>query len=118
MDLVQYDFAYMFKYSERPKTLAERRFADDVPEEVKGRRLNEIIEKQLAHSLASNQRMLGTVQKVLIEGKSKRSEEQLCGRTGSNVMVVFPKLHFEKGDYVNVRIKDCTSATLIGEIEL
>lgn len=62
--------------------------------------------------------MIGTLQKVLIEGKSKRSEEHLCGRTGSNVMVVFPKLHFEKGAYVNVRINDCTSATLIGEIEL
>ena len=116
MDIVQYDFAYMFKYSERPKTLAERRFADDVPEEVKGRRLNEIIEKQLAHSLASNQRLVGTTQKVLIEGKSKRSEEHLCGRTGSNVMVVFPKANQEKGAYVNVRITDCTSATLIGEI--
>ncbi len=116
MDLVQYDFAYMFKYSERPKTLAERRFADDVPEEVKGRRLNEIIEKQLAHSLASNQRMVGTIQKVLIEGKSKRSEEHLCGRTGSNAMVVFPKENQEKGNYVHVRINSCTSATLMGEI--
>jgi tRNA-2-methylthio-N6-dimethylallyladenosine synthase len=116
MDIVQYDFAYMFKYSERPKTLAERRFKDDVPEEVKGLRLNEIIEKQLAHSLASNQRMVGTIQKVLIEGNSKRSEEHLCGRTGSNAMVVFPKENQEKGNYVQVRITDCTSATLLGEI--
>ena len=116
MDLVHYDFAYMFKYSERPKTLAERRYADDVPEEVKGRRLNEIIEKQLAHSLASNQRMVGTIQKVLIEGNSKRSEEYLCGRTGSNAMVVFPKENQEKGNYVHVRIISCTSATLMGEI--
>lgn len=116
MDIVQYDFAYMFKYSERPKTLAERRFKDDVPEEVKGLRLNEIIEKQLAHSLASNQRMVGTNQKVLIEGNSKRSEEHLCGRTGSNAMVVFPKENQEKGNYVQVRITDCTSATLLGEI--
>jgi len=115
MDIVQYDFAYMFKYSERPKTLAERRFDDDVPEEVKGRRLNEIIDKQLKHSLASNQRMIGTVQKVLIEGPSKRSEEHLCGRTGTNVMVVFPKGNLEKGSYVDVQITDCTSATLIGE---
>lgn len=116
MDLVAYDFAYMFKYSERPKTLAERRFTDDVPEELKAQRLNQIIEKQLAHSLASNQRMLGTIQKVLIEGKSKRSEEQLCGRTGSNAMVVFAKENQEKGAYVNVRITSCTSATLLGEI--
>ena len=102
--------------TERPKTLAERRYADDVPEEVKGRRLNEIIEKQLAHSLASNQRMVGTIQKVLIEGNSKRSEEHLCGRTGSNAMVVFPKENQEKGNYVHVRISSCTSATLMGEI--
>ncbi len=116
MDIVQYDFAYMFKYSERPKTLAERRYKDDVPEEVKGQRLNEIIEKQLAHSLASNQRMVGTIQKVLIEGNSKRSADHLCGRTGSNAMVVFPKENQEKGNYVQVRITDCTSATLLGEI--
>jgi tRNA-2-methylthio-N6-dimethylallyladenosine synthase len=116
MDSVQYDFAYMFKYSERPKTLAERRFADDVPEEVKGRRLNEIIEKKLASSLASNKRQIGTVQKVLIEGKSKRSDEHLCGRTGRNSMVIFPKLDCEKGQYVMVRIDECTSATLMGEI--
>ncbi|MEN9700292.1 MAG: hypothetical protein RLZZ301_1490 [Bacteroidota bacterium] len=116
MDIVAYDFAYMFKYSERPKTLAERRFKDDVPEEVKGRRLNEIIEKQLAHSLASNQRLIGTVQKVLIEGNSKRSEAHLCGRTGSNVMVVFPNNGFQKGTYVMVRIDECTSATLMGEV--
>ena len=116
MDFVEYDFAYMFKYSERPKTLAERRFEDDIPEEVKGRRLNEIIEKQLAHSLKSNQKQIGTVQKVLIEGTSKRSEEHLCGRTGRNSMVVFPKEIYEKAQYVMVRIDSCTSATLIGEV--
>lgn len=116
MDSVQYDFAYMFKYSERPKTLAERRFADDVPENVKGKRLDQIIEKQLASSLASNKRQIGTVQKVLIEGKSKRSNEHLCGRTGRNSMVIFPKLDCEKGQYVMVRIEECTSATLMGEI--
>ena len=116
MDSVQYDFAYMFKYSERPKTLAERRFADDVPENVKGKRLDQIIEKQLASSLASNKRQIGTVQKVLIEGKSKRSDEHLCGRTGRNSMVIFPKLDCEKGQYVMVRIDECTSATLMGEI--
>jgi tRNA-2-methylthio-N6-dimethylallyladenosine synthase len=115
MDDVAFDFAYMYKYSERPKTLAERRFDDDVPEEVKGRRLNEIIEKQLQHSLASNQEMIGSIQKVLIEGPSKRSEEHLCGRTGTNVMVVFPKGNLQKGAYVDVKIIECTSATLIGE---
>ena len=116
MDFVEYDFAYMFKYSERPKTLAERRFDDDIPEEVKGRRLNEIIEKQLAHSLKSNQKQIGTVQKVLIEGPSKRSEEHLCGRTGRNSMVVFPKESYDKAQYVMVRIDSCTSATLMGEV--
>jgi tRNA-2-methylthio-N6-dimethylallyladenosine synthase len=116
MDFVEYDFAYMFKYSERPKTLAERRFEDDIPEEVKGRRLNEIIEKQLAHSLKSNQKQIGTIQKVLIEGPSKRSEEHLCGRTGRNSMVVFPKESYEKAQYVMVRIDSCTSATLMGEV--
>jgi tRNA-2-methylthio-N6-dimethylallyladenosine synthase len=116
MDWVTYDFAYMFKYSERPKTLAERRFDDDVPEEVKGRRLNEIIEKQLAHSLKSNQKQIGTIQKVLIEGPSKRSEEHLCGRTGRNSMVVFPKGTYQKAQYVMVRIDECTSATLMGEV--
>jgi tRNA-2-methylthio-N6-dimethylallyladenosine synthase len=116
MDFVEYDFAYMFKYSERPKTLAERRFEDDVPEEVKGRRLNEIIEKQLSHSLKSNQKQIGTIQKVLIEGPSKRSEEHLCGRTGRNSMVVFPKESYEKAQYVMVRIDSCTSATLMGEV--
>ena len=115
MDLVEYDFAYMFKYSERPKTLAERRYEDDIPEDVKGRRLNEIIEKQLAHSLKSNQKQIGTVQKVLIEGFSKRSEEHLCGRTGRNSMVVFPKETYQKAQYVMVRIDSCTSATLMGE---
>lgn len=116
MDSVQYDFAYMFKYSERPKTLAERRFADDVPENVKGKRLDQIIEKKLVSSLASNKRQIGTVQKVLIEGKSKRSDEHLCGRTGRNSMAIFPKLDCEKGQYVMVRIDECTSATLMGEI--
>ena len=116
MDEVQYDFAYMFKYSERPKTLAERKFDDDVPEEVKGRRLNEVIEKQLKSSLLSNQRQIGTTQKVLIEGPSKRSEEHYCGRTGRNSMVVFPNDNYQKGQYVMVKINDCTSATLLGEV--
>ena len=116
MDAVQYDFAYMFKYSERPKTLAERRFEDDVPEDVKGRRLNEIIDKQLQHSLASHKRQIGKISKVLVEGFSKRSAEHMCGRDGRNSMVVFPKGDFTKGNYVLVRIDDCTSATLLGEV--
>ena len=115
MHEVQFDFAYMFKYSERPKTLAERRFEDDVPEHVKGARLNEIIELQLKHSKLSNQKQVGQTVKVLIEGTSKRSEEHLCGRNGQNAMVVFPRESYEKGQYVWVKITDCTSATLMGE---
>ena len=115
LDAVKYDFAYMFKYSERPKTLAERKFEDDVPDEVKSKRLSEIIDKQLKFSLASNQKRIGLVEKVLIEGESKRSNEHMCGRTSRNSMVVFPKGNGKKGQYVNVKITDCTSATLIGK---
>jgi tRNA-2-methylthio-N6-dimethylallyladenosine synthase len=115
MKEVQFDFAYMFKYSERPKTLAERRFEDDIPDAVKGSRLNEIIELQLQHSRLSNEKQIGKTVKVLIEGTSKRSEEHLCGRNGQNAMVVFPKQNYEKGQYVMVKISDCTSATLMGE---
>ena len=116
MDLVQYDYAYMFKYSERPKTLAERRFEDNVLPEVKGRRLEEIIAKQQAQGLISNQKQLDKIEKVLIEGPSKRSEDHLCGRTSRNAMVIFPKENYSKGQYVMVKILECTSATLFGEI--
>ena len=116
MDQVQYDFAYMFKYSERPKTLAERRFDDDVPEDVKGHRLTEIINKQNQHSLESNKKQIGKVQKVLVEGPSRKSDEQFCGRNTRNSMVVFDKGDVKKGDYVMVRITDCTSATLLGDV--
>ncbi len=118
MDLVQYDYAYMFKYSERPKTLAERRFEDDVPDDVKSRRLTEIIDKQQKHSLLAHQKQVGRTDKVLIEGLSKRSKEHICGRNGRNAMVVFPinGYDWKKGQYVQVKITDCTSATLLGEI--
>jgi tRNA-2-methylthio-N6-dimethylallyladenosine synthase len=116
MDEVIYDYAFMYKYSERPKTLAERRFEDDVPDDVKGRRLEEIINKQLQHSLILNERQIGSIHKVLIEGNSKRSTEDYCGRTGGNKMVIFPKSSIEKGSYVHVKISSCTSATLFGEI--
>ena len=116
MDLVQYDYAYMFKYSERPKTLAERRFEDNVLPEVKGRRLEEIIAKQQERGLVSNQKQVGKIEKVLIEGPSKRSDEHLCGRTSRNAMVIFPKENYSKGQYVMVKILECTSATLFGEI--
>ena len=116
MELVKFDFAYMFKYSERPKTLAERRFEDNVDEKTKSRRLTEIIAIQQKHSLMSNKNQIGQEQKILIEGFSKRSNDFHCGRNDNNCMVVFPKIEgHKKGDYVMVKIKDCTSATLIGE---
>ena len=116
MKEVKYDYAYMFKYSERPKTLAERKFEDDVPEAVKGKRLEEIIAVQTQHSLEWNQKEIGQVHQILIEGTSKRSTEHLCGRNGRNAMVVFPKGNLVKGTYCWVKITDCTSATLIGEV--
>ncbi len=116
MKQVGYDFAYMFKYSERPKTLAERKFTDDIPEDVKGKRLEEIIALQLENSAASHKNQLGKIAKVLVEGPSKRSSEHLCGRDGRNSMVVFPKGNAKKGEYVLVKITDCTSATLMGEL--
>lgn len=116
MDICQYDMAYMFMYSERPGTLAARRYKDDVPPEVKKRRLQEIVEKERVLALKNMQREVGKVRTVLIEGPSKRSEHDLCGRTDQNKMVVFPKKHFQKGQYVNVRITGCTAATLLGEV--
>ena len=115
MDKVQYDFAYMFKYSERPRTLAERKFEDDIPEEVKGQRLKEVIDLQQESSLKSNQRAVGKTFKVLIEGTSKRSEDQLFGRNSQNAVIVFPREHYKKGEYAYVKVHDCTAATLIGE---
>mgnify|MGYP002783738326 CR=1 FL=1 len=114
MDLVKYDFSYMFFYSERPGTLAAKKWEDDVPEEVKKRRLNEIIKKQNEHSLLSNLRDVGKVHQVLIEGESKRSSDFWQGRNTANKVVVFPKETFKKGDYVNVLVESCTGGTLIG----
>jgi tRNA-2-methylthio-N6-dimethylallyladenosine synthase len=116
MDYVHYDYAYMFAYSERPGTLAAKKYADDIPEDVKKRRLSEIIARQLEHSAGRNQRHIGQVQRVLIEGTSKRSDDFLCGRNDQNKMVVFPKGDFQKGQYVNVLVTECTSATLRGEV--
>jgi tRNA-2-methylthio-N6-dimethylallyladenosine synthase len=116
MKQVGYDFAYMFKYSERPKTLAERKFTDDIPEAVKGRRLEEIIALQLENSANSHRNQIGKIAKVLVEGPSKRSAEHFCGRDGRNSKVVFPKGNSKKGEYVLVKITDSTSATLMGEL--
>ena len=117
MNYVKYDYAYMFAYSERPGTLAAKRYADDIPEEVKKRRLTEVVDLQRAHSLYRIQNFVGKVQRVLIEGFSKRSDQDYCGRNDQNTMVVFPMdARYKVGDYVNVLGESCTSATLIGKI--
>lgn len=115
MDYVQYDYSYMFFYSERPGTLAARKFEDDIPLEVKKRRLDEIIQKQRETSLARNKKDIGRVHKVLVEGFSKKSKEQLSGRNDQNKVVIFDKKHYQKGDYVNVFVHDCSVGTLFGE---
>ena len=115
MELVKYDFAYMFAYSERPKTLAERKFKDDVPEELKKKRLQEIVDLQQIHSAIRTKEGLGKVHRVLIEGVSKKSKEQYFGRNSQNTTVVFPKGNYKPGDYANVLATSCTTATLIGE---
>jgi tRNA-2-methylthio-N6-dimethylallyladenosine synthase len=115
MEIVKYDFAYMFKYSERPKTLAERKYKDDIPEEVKSRRLQEIIDLQGRLSLESHKQDVGKVHEVLVENYSKKSKEHLSGRNSQNKTVVFPKENYKPGDFVMVKISSCTQATLIGE---
>lgn len=112
---VGYDFAYMFKYSERPGTFAQRNMADDVPDQVKTRRLSEIIELQNTLSEQSNCRDVGKEFEILVECTSKRSDQQLSGRTSQNKMVVFDRGTHRAGDYVRVRITGCSSATLFGE---
>jgi tRNA-2-methylthio-N6-dimethylallyladenosine synthase len=114
MDEVQYDFAYMFYYSERPGTLAAKQYVDDIDLETKKRRLDEIIAKQRSLSHLRNHADVGKVHKVLIEGFSKRSADDLQGRTSSNKVVVFPKGKFQKGQYANVMVDECTGGTLIG----
>ncbi|QYA24578.1 tRNA (N6-isopentenyl adenosine(37)-C2)-methylthiotransferase MiaB [Gramella sp. MT6] len=115
MEYVQYDFGYMFAYSERPGTMAERKFEDDVPHEVKKRRLQEIVDLQQKHSKLRTERFLGQTVEVLIEKESKKSSAHWSGRNSQNTVVVFEKENYKVGDFVNVKINDCTSATLIGE---
>ena len=112
---VGYEFAYMFKYSERPGTFAQRHMADDVPDEVKTARLSQIIELQNELSAASNRRDVGREFEILVEGVSKRSDAQLFGRTSQNKVVVFDRGDHRIGEYVKVRVTGCSSATLLGE---
>ncbi len=116
MNAVKYDFAYMFAYSERPKTLAERKYSDNVPEEIKKRRLAEVVALQREHSELHVRKQVGKVHRVLIEGASKKSADMLMGRNSQNAVVVFPAGDLRKGQYVNVLATDCTSSTLIGEV--
>ena len=115
MDEAGFDFAFMFKYSERPGTPAAKKYADDVPDETKTRRLTEIINKQQELSLASNQKDIGSQMEVLAEGPSKRSKDMMMGRGGNNKVVIFPANGINPGDYVQVKITGCTSATLKGK---
>jgi tRNA-2-methylthio-N6-dimethylallyladenosine synthase len=114
-DYCKYDLAYLYFYSERPGTLAARRFEDDVPLETKKRRLQELVDLYRQHSLRTMQKEVGKTFKVLVEGFSKKSDEQLQGRTDQNKVVIFAKENFAKGDYVMVKITHCTAGTLFGE---
>jgi tRNA-2-methylthio-N6-dimethylallyladenosine synthase len=115
MEEVRYDGAFMFKYSPREKTKAWK-MGDDVPEDVKGRRLEEIIELQRRISYENNKALIGTTERILLEGPSKRSQEEWMGRTDTNKSVIVPKAAFSVGQYVDVRIVSATSATLFGEL--
>ena len=116
MNEVKFDFAYMFSYSERPGTLAARKYADDISDDVKQARLAEIVALQQSHSKLRTSQGLGKVYEVLVEGESKRSDQQLSGRNSQNVVVVFDKIpHLQKGQYAQVKIESCTPATLIGK---
>ena len=118
LEYCKYDLAYMYYYSERPGTLAARRYTDDIPEETKKRRLQEIIDLHRIHSLQSMQRDVGKTFKVLIEGVSKKSEQHWAGRNDQNKMLVFPKeqYNFKEGEYVMVKVDECTAGTLLGKI--
>ncbi|MCF2873546.1 MULTISPECIES: tRNA (N6-isopentenyl adenosine(37)-C2)-methylthiotransferase MiaB [unclassified Tenacibaculum] len=111
---VKYDFGFMFAYSERPGTLAAKKMPDDVPLDVKKRRLQEVIDLQQEHSLYRTRQHLGKVEEVLIEGTSKKNPNEWKGRNTQNTVIVFPKEHYKLGDFVNVKVEDCTSATLRG----
>ncbi|UJH66328.1 tRNA (N6-isopentenyl adenosine(37)-C2)-methylthiotransferase MiaB [Allomuricauda sp. SCSIO 65647] len=115
MEYVKYDFGFMFAYSERPGTMAARKMEDDIPTEIKKRRLREIIDLQQKHGLYRTQQHIGKIEEVLIEGTSKKSDAHWMGRNSQNTVLVFPKENYKVGDFVNVKINNCTSATLIGE---
>ena len=114
MEYVKYDFGFMFAYSERPGTLAARKLKDDITLDTKKRRLQEIISLQQKHALYRTRQHIGKTEEVLIEGASKKSDAHWMGRNSQNTVVVFPKENYKVGDFVDVKIEDCTSATLLG----
>jgi len=116
MSTIQFDSAFMFKYSNRPGTMADKNLPDDISEEVKTLRLNEIIELQNNHSRESNERDINSIFEVLVEGRSKRSDDDYFGRNSQNKAIIFPKSQAKLGDLVNVIVRKATSASLIGEI--
>ncbi len=116
MEEVKFDLAYMFKYSERPGTVASKRLPDNIDEETKGRRLQELIDLQIGWSLESNRKDIGKTFEVLVEGVSKKSPDEMFGRSSQNKVIVFPSTSTRIGEFVQVKVKDCTSATLIGEL--
>ncbi len=116
MEYCKYDLAYMFFYSERPGTLAQRRFEDDIPEDIKKRRLAEVVALHRTHALESNQKDIGKTFEILVEGPSKKNPDEYAGRTDSNKLVIYPKGSTKKGDYVKVKVNRCNGATLFGEI--
>ncbi len=113
---VKFDFAYMFAYSERPGTLAQKKYKDDIAEEIKKKRLQEVIDLQMEHSSERTKKGLGNVHRVLIEGVSKKSKDRLYGRNSQNTVVVFPRGNHNKGEYVNVLVNEVTPATMLGEV--
>ena len=115
MEYVKYNFGYMYSYSERPGTLAGRKMKDDVSEEIKARRLQEIVDLQQKHALLRSEEFIGKTVEVLVEKVSKKSAEEFSGRNSQSITVVFPKENFKIGDFVNVKITSCTSGTLKGE---
>jgi tRNA-2-methylthio-N6-dimethylallyladenosine synthase len=115
LEEVKFIFGYMYKYSERPGTMAARKFEDDVPEETKKRRLTEIVDTQRAQSAIRTQQFVGKTTEILVEKESKKNPNQWSGRNEQSIVAVFPKENYKPGDFVMVKINDCTSATLIGE---
>lgn len=116
MEEVKFDLAYMFKYSERPGTVASKRLPDNIDEATKGRRLQELIDLQIDWSLESNRKDIGKTFEVLVEGVSKKSPDEMFGRSSQNKVIVFPSTSTRIGEFVQVKVKDCTTATLIGEL--